>query len=245
MYDLNSLDLKSNLRKYRKLYGYSLEDLGASIGKSKATLSKYEKGTILPDIYTILAICNTLNINLSQLIAPQKNENNSRQVNPFNTNKIYLYYYSGNKPILSVIEISKISNEAKLYNGVRNIKNYEKEYTYYYEGTIECDQTIGYFNLCNVTSQGTQQEKIQISFPIRWTKNFRLSNFFMLGLTSSSIPVIKKGIMSASPIRDIKNYDTDLLITRQDLKAIRSDNCWILEDSNYDRFFYDIFEDFQ
>ena len=41
------------IKKYRKSRGYTIEKFSAMIGKSKATVSKYENGTITIDIETL------------------------------------------------------------------------------------------------------------------------------------------------------------------------------------------------
>ena len=101
--------------------------------------------------------------------------------------------------------------------------------------------TLQYINLYNIQSQGTQLEKIQISFNVLWTKKFKFAPFFILALTPNSQPVIKKGLISSSPLakESISKYSNDLSITKSDLDRIKNDNAWILESKNYDHFFYD------
>lgn len=150
---------------------------------------------------------------------------------------------SNEKLIVSVGEITESENKIriKFYNGIKNINKYASEFLYFYEGDMECDKTIGYINLYNIQSQGTQLEKIQISFNVLWTKKFKFAPFFILALTPNSQPVIKKGLISSSPLakESISKYCNDLLITKSDLDRIKNDNAWILENKNYDHFFYD------
>lgn len=241
MYNINNINFTKLLTEYRKSRGITLESLGNKIGKTKATVSKYERGEIIPDIITILEICNALNITLSQLFPISNSENsNNSFINPFNVQKLYLYYYSENMLITSVLELKEESNKVlvNFYNGIKNINNYANETSYYYEGILECDKTIGYINLYNSTSQGTLLEKIQISFIIPWSYNCKLTNFFILALTPNSIPVVKKGIMSEKPLLDISRYVSNLKITKDDITKIQHDNAWILENKNYDYFFF-------
>lgn len=245
MYNLDIDIFTKNLKYYRKTRNITLDKLGKSINKSKATVSKYERGEIIPDITTVLLICNVLNITLSQLFPnDNKTYTTSKNYNPFNLNKLYFYYYTGNKLILSVGEITEMDNKIKVrfYNGIKNITKYAEESSYYYEGIMECDQTIGYINLYNVQSQGTQLEKIQISFNISWSKKFNNTSFFIFALTPNSSPVVKKGILSSTPISSdiINKYNDDLFITKKDINNILKENAWILEKNNYDHFFYDI-----
>ena len=240
MYDIKNTDFKFLLMKYRKSRGLTLENLGNLIGKTKATISKYENGEIIPDVLTILEICNALGISLSQLFPIKNNNYNSKHFNPFNTNKLYLYYYTEDVFISSVLEIQE-NNElvsVKFFNGVKNLNLYADEYSYYYEGILECDQTLGYINLRNSNSENTRLEKVQISFNIPWSKNFEMTNCFILGITPNSIPTIKKGLISTFPINPNSNFNDNLIISTEELIKIQENNSWILENKNYDHFFY-------
>ena len=56
------------IKKYRKSRGYTIEQFSAMINKSKATLSKYENGTITIDIETLYDIAQALDIDLKCFI---------------------------------------------------------------------------------------------------------------------------------------------------------------------------------
>ena len=239
MYDLSSNTFNKYMTKYRKSRGLTLEALGNNIGKTKATVSKYERGEIIPDITTILEICNALNISLSQLFPSKNSISKTSCLNPFNVNILYLYYYTENILITSVIELKEENHTifTTLYNGVKNITRYADKSAYYYEGILEFDKTIGYMNLYNVESENTQLEKLQISFTIPWSKDIEITNFFILGITPNSLPIVKKGIISTTPIKNIKLYDDILLLNKEDLQNIQHNNAWILENKNYSNYF--------
>ena len=136
MYNLEISNFQKNLNKYRKSRGLTLQALGNYIGKTKATVSKYEKGEIIPDIITILEICNTLDINLSQLFPIEHSSMPiTHSFNPFNTNKLYLYYYTENILVTSILEIEDINDTlyVKFFNGIKNIYKYANTAFYYYE----------------------------------------------------------------------------------------------------------------
>lgn len=52
------------IKKYRKSRGYTIEQFSVMINKSKATVSKYENGTITIDIDTLYDISQKLDIDL-------------------------------------------------------------------------------------------------------------------------------------------------------------------------------------
>ena len=57
-----SYHVGQRIKKYRKSRGYTIEQFSAMINKSKATLSKYENGTITIDIETLYDISKALDI---------------------------------------------------------------------------------------------------------------------------------------------------------------------------------------
>lgn len=243
MYNLEDIKLNEQIKKYRKSRNISATQLGKLISKSKSTISKYESGKVIPDAITLIEICNVLDIDLDELIPQcEKNNINHKQNNLFNTPKLYFYYYTQNHLVVSIAELINIKNsdttKIRFYNGVKSTSKYADKSSYYYEGKLTYDKTIGYINLENKNSQGTQYEKIQISFSIPWNNEIDKTFFFIMALTPYSIPVIKKGIISVNEISNIHEYDHYLKISKDDLNKIKYDNAWILNDSNYDDLFF-------
>ena len=240
MYELNKDIFAANIKFYRKSRNIMMKQLGEIIGKTKATVAKYENGEIIPDILTVLEICNALDISISQLIPANKVIYNNCY-NPFLTDIIYMYYYTGSLLITSVMEIMEENNEIKVkyYNGVKDIEKYAENNSYSYEGTLTCDKAIGYIELSNISTHSTLFEKIQISFLIPWSTNFEMTNFFIMGLTPNANPVIKKGILSINPIKNFENFKDDLTITDEEIKDIKKSNNWVLNNKNYNHFYYD------
>ena len=111
--------------------------------------------------------------------------------------------------------------------------------SYSYEGVLACDKVIGYIELSNTSTKSTLFEKIQISFLIPWSTNFEMTNFFILELTPNANPIVKKGISSIHPITNFENFNDDLKITEDEIKEIKKNNNWILNNKNYNHFYYD------
>lgn len=248
MYNFDTIKLNEKIKMYRESRNISVTYLGKLISKSKSTISKYESGAIVPDIITLLDICNALNIQISELLPISINETNvSNYNNIFNTSKIYFYYYTENHLVTSVAElINNNSNTIKVrfYNGVKDTDKYADKSSYYYEGTLTYDRTIGYFNLKNINSREIQHENVQIAFKIPWNGKIDKTFFFIFALTPHSVPVVKKGILSINKMPNIRDYDTYLKISKDDLKKIKYNNAWILNDSNYDDLFFNNEEEF-
>lgn len=240
MYELNNKLIAENIKFYRKTRNITMKQLGEIIGKTKATVSKYENGEITPDIITILEICNALNISISQLF-PTEEILQVNANNPFSSNIIYMYYFTGDLLITSIIELIENNNEIKVkcYNGVKDIKKYAENNSYSYEGVLTCDKTVGYIDLLNTSTRGDLFEKVQIVFSIPWSTKFEITNFFIMGLTPNANPIVKKGILSTHPITNFENFNDDLKITEEEVKEIKRNNNWILSNKNYNHFYYD------
>ena len=63
-----SYHVGQRIKKYRKSRGYTIEQFSSMINKSKATLSKYENGTITIDIETLYEIAKALDIDMKCFI---------------------------------------------------------------------------------------------------------------------------------------------------------------------------------
>lgn len=245
MYNFDSIKLNEKIKMYRESRNISVTNLGKLISKSKSTISKYESGAIVPDIITLLDICNALNIQISELLPISISETSiANYDNLFNKSKIYFYYYTENHLVTSIAEVinnnSNNSNTTKVrfYNGVKNTNKYADKSSYYYEGELIHDKTIGYFNLKNINSKEIQYENVQITFTIPWNGKIDKTFFFIFALTPHSIPIVKKGILSVKEIPNIRDYDKYLKISKDDLNKIKYNNAWILNDSNYDDLFF-------
>lgn len=146
------------IRKSRKSKGLTIDEFSKMINKSKATVSKYENGTIAIDIDTLLDIADVLDMELKSLI-----DYNSPNVKPtplpsnsfFNQPIFYLYYYDGRiKDIvraqmhLSIPSENANHIEVILYIGLETFNNTEK-CQHIFEGEMKPYDTITHVNLTN------------------------------------------------------------------------------------------------
>lgn len=93
MAEFNRKEFGENIRKYRKAMGLSQENLARAIGKDFTTISRYEKGDVIPNAEDIKLICDELGIFENDLFNSERKINNTRNsVNPFKTDTLYLYY---------------------------------------------------------------------------------------------------------------------------------------------------------
>lgn len=93
MSNFDKKEFGKNIRKFRKSRGLSQENLAIAIHKTPATIARYENGEITPNAEQIYLICNELGIYEYELFNSTKKINNiENNINPFNTDTLYLYY---------------------------------------------------------------------------------------------------------------------------------------------------------
>ena len=133
------------IRTCRKKKGYTIEEFSKMINKSKATLSKYENGSIAIDIDTLLDIAEALEMDLSHLvdyISPKSKRSAAHGNSYFNSAYFYVYYldeYNGK----SDIEDKKLEfiNLLKEQDGVEKLYSLDGDFP-----TLKSDVAIGIFN---------------------------------------------------------------------------------------------------
>lgn len=231
MYDIKKISLGEILRDYRKIKKFTLQEVGDKICKSKVTISKYENNEILPDLYTLLELCNILNINITD-ICEEENEIIEEE-NPFNKNKLYMYYYTTNKVEGSLIKLQKINDryKVKFYN---EIKKDKKNIGYYYEGDMITDKSVTYFDLN--TNSPKVNEKVQIIVNVPWTMDTDVYNGIYTGMTKSGFPIVKKVLISKKELNSLDKYDEQLRFSKEESKNMYKNNALIFRNYNYDEF---------
>lgn len=136
----------------------------------------------------------------------------------------------------SIIDIYNENNtlRCKFFNGIKNIISY-KNCAYYYEGTLESDNNTAYFSF---TSKTNMLEKVQIIVNVPWSDNINICKGLIVGLTPNALPIVKKVILSTSELHDLESYNNSLTFSKEDLKKIYHDGALIIENKNYDEFFF-------
>lgn len=237
MYNISNLSIGSTLRKYRKIKHLSLDYIGNKIGKTKATVSKYERDEIIPDFITVLEFCNVLEINL-QDVFPSLSPIYLHKKIPFASDKVFLYYMTGDKLIASTISFNEDNsnpNSVCLYNGIKT--NFDC--AYFYNGNFESFDSVVYINLKNNSSKKFEMERVQIIVALPLSNCTDLYNCFITGLTPNLIPTVKKGIITLEPINFSKRHMKKLKLSKEELRQISIDNSWTLYTKLYDESFYD------
>lgn len=240
MYDLTSYNLGEKIKNIRKSKGITLEALGDMIGKSKSTMYKYEANAILPDFITILEICNALQINTNELCDFENFLNdNQKSVNPFKTDKLYLYYIGfKSKLVVSSITIKNI-------NGIQKVifKNTIKNKTvdasaFLYEGSLESDNIVAFINLKNDGISNKKFEKVQIIINLNYSHDNKYIGSIN-ATTDSNKPTTRKCMITTDLLIDkdeLNECFETLKLTEEDIENIKKDNFWNMETNNINEY---------
>lgn len=241
MYDITSYNLGEKLKDIRKAKKITLEELGERIGKVKSTMYKYESGEIVPDIITLQDIANVLEVGLNSFCTLDSDiDEVERSNNTFNVDKLYLYYISHEKLIVSLLEIAEHNNRQNvtLYNA---IKGASKECAFKYEGVLESDNEAAFFTLKTMSIKG-KFEKVLITIDLKYISNDKYIGSIS-GTTGDSTPCIKKCMITKEPLttREELNICFDSVkITENEIEKMKKENYWEIESYNIEEFFIDM-----
>lgn len=94
MAEFNKMDFGNKIKQARIRKELSIYNVAEMIGKSPSTVSRYEKGEVIPNAEIIDKLCEVLDIYYNDLYSDnvEKIVNIENSINPFGTNKLFLYY---------------------------------------------------------------------------------------------------------------------------------------------------------
>jgi len=226
MYNIPS-EVGQRIRLFRKSKGLTIEALGKIIFKSKATVSKYEKGEISIDITTLYSIAEALNVKLEQLLPPIDSVKmiTQQSVPEFfkDVSRLYSYIYDGRNSSLirNVIDITE-DVESGQFNAMlyMNIKDYDNylicENTYH--GVVEHYDTLSKFVLVN---QATPIESITISMMATFADSDERWGL-MSGISFRPfMPIATKMLISHEPIKKSPEFLKRLKFSKEDYRYMK------------------------
>jgi len=227
------------IKKYRKSRGLTIQQFSQMINKSKATLSKYENGTITIDIETLLDIANTLEIELVHLI-DYESPNIKPEILPkntyFNKHKYYMYYYDGRikRGGRSLICLTPTQDNSRdvmvmLYNGLDTFDHLEKCH-YIFAGTMKPYDTITHFYLTNQIN-ATEKMYICILNPMHASSP---AVGLMAGIGSNPFfaPIAIKTLISKEILEENDNFINALKLNKEDHHMIKYYNMVVINCHN-------------
>lgn len=119
------MSIGNNLKRYRILNNLSLRKVGDELGFSHTLISKYEKGTIVPDSEKLIKFADLYNVNISDLLKiykmPDVKLNNFRKFKSLSGRKLEMLKEIIKIEIAKYLEVLHLSN----YDSILKINKIE------------------------------------------------------------------------------------------------------------------------
>ena len=221
----------ANIKTYRKFQRMTQQELADRICKSIACISKYEKGDISIDLYTLYEIARALNIPVS-LILPQDSDSiPASSLSPvdlpplFQHSPLYLYTLGTQKSevVSSVIEIDLKKMEAAAYYAAADLHNY-RNCAYILVGTICSSESNIRLYFSNPLLKG---DFMLICFRTSDLVAGHYQGAF-ISLNTMHRFCSSKCCISKTPIRELDGLKTQLSIEKGELYNLKKKNVLFL-----------------
>lgn len=233
MYNLESYNFGEQLRKARKSKKISIKEIASKLNKTETTIYKYERNFLMPDLITVLELCNILDVGFDDLTSKKRiEENRENSNNPFPVDKIYLYYIGyTNNLICFELEIKSEGGFQRVY--FKNIENN----SILYVGTIESSQDIAYIYMKNYYATNKRFEKVEIVINLKYASDERYMGMINGTYDETNQPLTKKCIIlkkqiNSNDIKEIEELKERLRITEEEYKTISEKQSWIMDTTN-------------
>ena len=232
----------SKIRNYRKLNGFTLQQLADMIHKSRATVSKYETGDIAIDIETLYDISKALNVGIDQLTDyhPYSDEEKSEEIffddsgkSPFfKADQLYYYFYDGKYKRLkeAIIHVHKnVRDENGCYEAAMSIRSTSptgRSSEVYYTGNVLYSDMLIRFSFVNQFNK-LEQDLLYIFNPLELRT---VTDGLLCGISSTDlVPVAYRCLVSISPLNDHIALKKSLLITQRELNKWKKLNMLVVD----------------
>ena len=226
-----SLRVGQRIRSFRKMRGFSVDQLAARIEKSKATVYKYESGQIPVDVDTLADIAAALQMETAFFFdQPVIKRSGGYNISFFDANRLYVYYYDGRirRMVRSLLTFRPgMDGTADQASFFMNLSDFDHPETarYIYSGTFFSHETVSYCILENLTLP-IETLTIELLHPFRTSLT---SWGVFLGMSDSPMtPMATKLLFSKVPLTDAELEAYPLRFTKEELKDIREKNALLL-----------------
>ncbi len=219
------------IRTFRKLRGISAQQLAQRIGKSKATVYKYESGEIPPDVDTLADISRELDVEPANLLdLPFQRRDVTPKLSFFDANRLYAYYYDGRtrRMTRSLLTFCPSADgepwKASFYMNAPDFSHPERA-RYLYTGTLVSYEIASYFTFRNLT---LPIETLVIELLHTFRTGLCTWGLFM-GLSDQPLtPMATKILLSKLPLSDEELAGHPMMFTKSELRDVREKNALLL-----------------
>ncbi|WP_352407261.1 helix-turn-helix domain-containing protein [Acetoanaerobium noterae] len=223
-----NVEIGKKIRNFRKNQKMTIEELAKLINKSKATVSKYEKGEIIIDIVTLYEIADVLQLHVEQLLycRPKRTVFSTSNTSPafFNgLSQFYSYVFDGRtnqimKSVFDVIsEVGETQFKVMMYMNVKDYTNYQNcENTYW--GYIEHFDALTNIDMRN---HDTSMEQIKINILASFLDSDTKWGLFSGISSRPMMPVALKMLFSKKILRENEILIKQLKISKEDIRLLK------------------------
>lgn len=218
--------LGANIRTFRKLQNMTQKDLAQRLRRSLACVSKYEKGGVAIDIFTVYEIAEALSVS-PQILLPdeeilRRNDLPRHQLpGIFQQRNVYCYLYVGERRtvVMCRLEIQHDSSHVVVYVEPDDQRD-SKSCRYLMTGDISCCETNVVVSATNPLVNG---DMMQLCF-----SRISLIQGTNVGICTTVTPTYRfratKCCLTAAPVADPQQLKDTLLLTKEELSYIRKNH---------------------
>lgn len=230
------------IRMYRKVQGLTLQQLADRIHKSRATVSKYEKGEITLDVETLYEISKVLLISSNQLLDYQPEVEISQSEQPvsnykspfFDAKRLYFYFYDGRynrlkDGIIDIYESKEHPGEYKASLSINAITSNGRSRATYYTGKVVYSDMLIRFSFVNQYNK-LEEDLLYIFNPLE-IRDF--TEGLLCGISSTDLmPCAFKCLVTLMPQEPTEELREQLLFTKREMQKWKKMNMLIVDNKS-------------
>ncbi|MBR3992290.1 MAG: helix-turn-helix domain-containing protein [Anaerotignum sp.] len=230
-----SIHVGQKIRLFRKMKGMTIEVFAGMIGKSKATVSKYENGDISIDVETLFAIAQALEVPVNQLIdyTDEKAADKGEKKHQLTKSRYYMYFYDGRRSriVRNVIEVQDGGQENGVFeaNMYAYLENFDQYYQckLLYRGVMRRYDTFVNFNLEN---QNNKVERAFLYAINSFSHSGRMAGLYCGLSTQPILPACFKFVLSPEILEEDEDLKKELMVSKEDIKTLKKMNMFVVND---------------
>lgn len=228
--DSLNAQIGAQVRMYRKMAKISIVEMARTIGKSRATISKYETGAIGMDVSTLFEIASTLNIGVSHLLDIPKEDKTTEvtQSQLGNIDHFYLYQQSRHKNFCSYIRLGEERANGQIYATFyyqpEDIKNYKKCEGIYH-GSMNIRDNFIIFIMQNLYCEA---EIAYLSFFIPMKKLSAIPGI-LTGMDNYSMRPTAIKVILSKELMTSKELEEFFVVSKEEIKRLKEDHCFVID----------------
>lgn len=221
-------EIGKRIHDFRKSRGLNQEELARLIYKSKATLSKYEKGEIAIDLDTLKQLALALHVRMEQLLPPTVEGYEEPEQHGIPTffkglSQFYSYWFDGRNNQLTrcVFDLhaplSPNRQQVALYMNFKDWNHYQNAENIYF-GYIEHFDVLSIMELAN---EHTPTEKASIQIPSSFLESDTHWGLWNGVSARPFMPVAVKMLFSKKPLKEDESLIKNLRISKEDIRRLK------------------------